>query len=149
MIIFASMPNFQTLYHCNFYFLIIIFLGKNWGQKLTKSEIICVNLWSFLCFWRKFFGEMGSPAPLMQHMWNLDNFLTFSYDCTSFDCFQKKFFVNFWSFFYWPCQYLNHYLEMLCENAKLLKSDLSLKNQLANNDQCASHLKYLPCHRPT
>ena len=104
-------PNWLFLHQCLisrlymvliFIFLIIMFLGKNWGQKLTKSEIICVNLWSFLCFWKSF-GGMGSPASLFQHMWKLDNLLTLSYDCGSFDHFQKLFLVNFWSFFCWPC----------------------------------------------
>ena len=83
-----------------------------------------------LVFLKKILGGMGSPAPLFQHMWKLDNFLTFSYDSASFDHFQILFHVNFWSFFCWPCyfQYLIHCLELLGENAKLLKSGLSLKS---------------------
>ena len=112
----------------------LCFLGQKWGQKLTKSEIICVNLWSFLCFWQSF-GGMGSPASLFQHMWKLDNLLTFSYDCGSFDHFQKLFLVNVWSFFCWPCycQYLNNCLELLHENAKLLKSIFPWRAQHSDN----------------
>ena len=50
-------------------------------------------------FLKKTFGVMGSPAPLFQHMWKLDHFLTFSSDCASFDHFQKLLLFNFWSFF--------------------------------------------------
>ena len=97
-------------------------MGQNWGQKLTKSERFFLKFVIILVFLKKILGGMGSPAPLFQHMWKLDNFLTFSYDSASFDHFQML--------FCWSCyfQYLIHCLELLGENTKLLKSDLSLKS---------------------
>ena len=52
-----------------------------------------------LKFWENVFGGMGSPAPLFQHMWKLDYFWTFSYDCTSFDYSQKLCLLIFDYFF--------------------------------------------------
>ena len=52
-----------------------------------------------LKFLENVFGGMGSPAPLFQHMWKLDYFWTFSYDCTSFDYSQKLCLLIFDYFF--------------------------------------------------
>ena len=48
-----------------------------------------------LVFLGKIFGGMGFPAYLSQHVWKLDHFSTFSYDCSNFDHFQKIFLVKF------------------------------------------------------
>ena len=52
-----------------------------------------------LKFLENVFGGMGSPAPLFQHMWKLDYFWTFSYDCTSFDYSQNLCLLIFDYFF--------------------------------------------------
>ena len=44
---------------------------------------------------KKIFSGMSSPVPLFQNMWKWNHFLTFSYDCASFDHFQKIFFFFF------------------------------------------------------
>ena len=49
-----------------------------------------------LVFLKKIFAGMGSPAPLFQHVWKFDHFLTLNYDYASFNHFQKLFCVNFW-----------------------------------------------------
>ena len=54
-------PNWLFLHQClisRIYLVAILLfdyvLRQKWDQKLTKPEIFCANLWSFLCFWRKF-----------------------------------------------------------------------------------------------
>ena len=89
------MPNFQTSYGCNFYFLNIMIFGT---KLRSKINIIRSNLCWFviiLVFLKKIFGGMGSPAPLFQHMWKLGNFFTFSSDCASFDHFKNYFLLIF------------------------------------------------------
>ena len=76
-------PNRLFLHQClisrlyfdfNFYCLNIIILGQNWGQKLTKSEMNCVNLWPFLCFWRRFLVEWVHQHPFSNLCENWINF---------------------------------------------------------------------------
>ena len=62
-------PNWVFLHQCLISRLIWLqllfftFLGQNWAQKLIKLKIICVNLWSLMCFWGIFLVEWVHQHP--------------------------------------------------------------------------------------